>query len=290
MELRVLRYFLIVAREENITRAAQLLHITQPTLSRQLMQLEEELGVKLFHRSKHHIILTEDGLLLKQRAQEMIMLSDKTIQELSHRSDVLSGEIAIGCGESRNMSFLAEQMKSFNKLYPQVKFSIYSATTDDIKDRIEKGLLDMGLLMEPVNIVRYEFIHMPLREKWAILTRRDSELGNKLVIKPEDLLNTPLLIGKRELVKHEIANWFGEYYEQINIVADYNLLLNAAAMVREGVGVAIGFDLGAIYEDLRVVPLSPALETGAVLAWKRNQTHASATSYFIKHIKNNLDI
>ncbi len=155
------------------------------------------------------------------------MLSDKTIQELSHRSDVLSGEIAIGCGESRNMSFLAEQMKSFNKLYPQVKFSIYSATTDDIKDRIEKGLLDMGLLMEPVNIGRYEFIHMPLREKWAILTRRDSELGNKLVIKPE---------------------------------------------------------------DLHVVPLSPALETGAVLAWKRNQTHSSATSYFIKHIKNNLDI
>lgn len=290
MELRVLRYFLIVAREENITRAAQLLHITQPTLSRQLMQLEEELGVKLFHRSKHHIVLTEDGLLLKQRAQEIIMLSDKTIQELSHRSDVLSGEITIGCGESRNMSFLADQMKSFNKLYPQVKFSIYSATTDDIKDRIEKGLLDMGLLMEPVNIGKYEFIHMPFREKWAILTRRDSALGNKLSIKPEDLLDTPLLIGKRELVKHEIANWFGEYYEQINIVADYNLLLNAATMVREGVGVAIGFDLGAIYEDLHVVPLSPTIETGAILAWKKNQTLASATSYFIKHIKNNLEI
>ena len=260
MEFRVLKYFLMVAREENITKAAALLHLTQPTLSRQLMQLEAELGVKLFHRSKHSIILTEDGMLLKRRAQEIVSLSDKTVQELSHKEDMLSGEIAIGCGETKNMLFLSEQIKKFRQKYPLVQFSIHSAIADDIKERIEKGILDIGLLMEPVDVGKYEFIRMPQKEKWGILVRKDSELAAKESINPKDLTNVPLIMVKRELVKNELASWFGDYYEGLQIAATYNLILNAASMVERGVGVALCFDLGAaFYEDLCFIPLAPTL-------------------------------
>ena len=287
MELRVLKYFLMVDREENITKAAALLHLTQPTLSRQLMQLEEELGVKLFHRSKHSIILTEDGMLLKRRAQEIVSLSHKTVQELSHKEDVLSGEIAIGCGESKGMLFLSEQIRKFQHKYPLVQFSIHSAIADDIKERIEKGILDIGLLMEPVDIGKYEFIRMPQREKWGILVRKDSELAEKESIDPWDLTGVPLIMVKRELVKNELASWFGDYYEELQIAAVYNLILNAAAMVERGVGVALCFDLGvAFYEDLCFIPLTPTLETGSVLVWKKNQTLGAAASQFISFLKN----
>lgn len=191
MELRILKYFLVVAREENITKAASMLHITQPTLSRQLMQLEEELDVKLFQRSNHKIILTEDGMLLKRRAQELVSLSKKTIQELSHKDQVLSGEIAIGCGETKSMAFLADQIRTFQKEHSQVQFHIHSAIADDIKERLEKGTLDIGLLMEPVDIGKYEFIRMPLKERWGIVARKDSRLTSKSTIHPEDLLESP---------------------------------------------------------------------------------------------------
>lgn len=287
MEFRVLKYFLMVAREENITKAAALLHLTQPTLSRQLMQLEAELGVKLFHRSKHSIILTEDGMLLKRRAQEIISLSDKTVQELSHKEDVLSGEIAIGCGETKNMLFLSEQIRKFRQKYPLVQFSIHSAIADDIKERIEKGILDIGLLMEPVDIGKYEFIRMPQKEKWGILVRKDSELAAKESINPKDLTNVPLIMVKRELVKNELASWFGDYYEGLQIAATYNLILNAASMVERGVDVALCFDLGvSFYEDLCFIPLAPTLETGSVLVWKKNQTLGAATSQFMRYLRN----
>ena len=286
MEIRVLKYFLMVAREENITKAAVLLHLTQPTLSRQLMQLEEELGVKLFHRSKHSIVLTEDGMLLKRRAQEIVSLSHKTVQELSHKEDMLSGEIAIGCGETKGMLFLSEQIRKFQQKYPLVQFSIHSAIADDTKERIEKGILDIGLLMEPVD-GKYEFIRMPKKEKWGILARKDSELAAKEFINPEDLLGVPLIMVKRELVKNELASWFGDYYEGLQIAATYNLILNAAAMVERGVGIALCFDLGvAFYEDLCFIPLTPTLETGSVLVWKKNQTLGAATSQFMNFLKN----
>ncbi len=286
MELRVLRYFLTVAREENITRAAKLLHVTQPTLSRQLMQLEDELGVKLFHRGKYSVSLTEDGMLLKRRAQEIVSLSDKTVEELSRKEEILSGEIAIGCGEARNMSVFADQIVAFREKYPLVQFNIYSASADDIKERIEKGTLDMGLLMEPVDIGKYEFIHMPQKETWGILTRKDSELAQNKAITPEDLAGIPLLIPRREEVKNELASWFADAYEQLQIAATYNLIINAAAMVRSKAGVALCFNLGAIYEELCFVPLSPAMETGAVIVWKKNQTIPAATAQFIHSLRN----
>lgn len=288
MELRVLRYFLMVAREENITRAAGLLHVTQPTLSRQLIQLEEELGVKLFHRNKYRITLTEEGLLLKQRAQEIVALSDKAKQELTKSEGTLSGEIAIGCAEARSFSVLAEQIVAFRKLYPRVRFRIYSATADDVKDRMENGLLDMGLLMEPVDIGRYAFIRMPVRERYGVLVRRDSPLAVKESVRPEDLVGMPLLFGSREGVREEIAGWFGEQFDRMEVAVRYNLIRNGADLVEHGAGVALTIDQANIGENLRFIPLSPVLELGSVLAWKNLRTFPPAVRGFIDHLKHTI--
>ena len=265
MELRVLRYFLVVAREENITRASQLLHITQPTLSRQLIHLEEELGVKLFKRSKYRIILTDEGMLLRRRAQELVDLADKTEREFQRHEEELSGEIAIGCGESNSMSFLSTQMAAFRKEHPLVSFNIYSATADDIKDRLENGILDIGLLAEPVEIGRYDFIRMPRQDVWGVLVRSDSALASLEHVTPRDLLGVPLILARRRQVKDEIASWFGEYYEHVEVAGTFNLILNAANMVLHGVGVAMGFDLADISDELRFIPLYPELKPGTVL-------------------------
>lgn len=285
MELRVLSYFLMVAREENITKAAQLLHITQPTLSRQLMQLEEELGVELFHRGKHNVTLTEDGMLLRRRAQEIIALSEKTKMEFNRQEAVIAGEIAIGCGETRNMSILSESMAAFRKQYPLVRFSIYSAAADDIKERIEKGLLDIGLLTQPVDLMKYEFIRMPYQERWGILTRKDSPLAKKEAVTPDDLRSISLITVRRELVKNELANWFGTGFDEMEIAANYNLIINAANMVENGLGSVLCFDLGVFFENLCFVPLSPELETGAVLVWKKNQVLSPEHTQFVACVK-----
>ena len=285
MELRVLKYFLVVAREENITRAAALLHVTQPTLSRQLMQLEEELGVKLFRRGRYHITLTDDGVLLRRRAQEIVDLAEKTEREFQNRGEELAGEIAIGCGETGNMSFLSERMAEFRKKHPLVRFQIHSAGADDIKERMEKGLADMGLLIEPVDIGRYEFIRMQKKEQWGVMIQSTSPLAEKPFVTPEDLRQTPLIMAKRELVQNELANWFGDVYESLEIAATYNLLLNAVNMVRHGVGAALCFRLDGEYSGLSFLPLEPKLEAGAVLAWKKAQTVSTATGEFIRYVK-----
>lgn len=287
MELRVLKYFLMVAREENITKAAQLLHITQPTLSRQLMLLEEELGTRLFWRGRHNITLTDDGMLLKRRAQEIVGLVDKTEQEFAQQAKELSGEIMIGCGETCNMALLADLMTAFREQHPLVQYNIYSATAEDVKERLESGLLDMGLLMEPVEFDRYDFLRMPYRERWGILARYDSPLADRQVIKPADLLNTPLIISRREQVQHELAAWFGAEYEHLQIAATFNLFVNAAIMVKHHVGTALCLDLGTtLYDSLRFIPLSPQLETGAVLVWKKNLVSSRVVSAFINHSAN----
>lgn len=287
MELRVLKYFLMVAREENITRAAGLLHVTQPTLSRQLIQLEEELGVTLFRRSKHNILLTNDGMLLKRRAQELVELAEKTEQELSHREETLAGEIAIGCGETCGMAHLAELMVAFREKHPLVQYRVYSATADDIKERIEKGLLDLGLLIEPVELKKYEMLRFPLRERWGILTRRDSPLAEKAEICPSDLLHTPLLLPVRGEVREELAGWFGSCFEQVTVAACYNLLINAAIMVKHHVGTALCFDLGTtVYDELCFVPLSTPIRDGVVLVWKKSAAASQAVERFIQEARN----
>ena len=286
MELRVLRYFLAVAREENITRAAAVLHLTQPTLSRQLMGLEEELGVQLFHRSRYRVILTDEGMLLRRRAQELVDLADKTAREFTAREMELTGEIAIGAGETRSMTFLSRAICSFREQYPRVTFRIFSANADDVKERLDMGLLDMGLLTEPVDVGRYAFCRMEERDRWGVLVRVDSPLAERDMVTPEDLEDLPLLFSGRESVQRELANWFGDRWERLRTAATFNLILNAANMVRCGVGVALGFDLDLAFDGLRFLPLSPAMETGTVLVWKKDQTLTPAAETFQHHIKN----
>ena len=286
MEIRTLKYFLAVAREENITRAAALLHLTQPTLSRQLMQLEEELGVQLFHRSRYHIVLTDEGMLLRRRAQELVDLAEKTEREFACRETELMGEISIGAGETRSMSFLSRAMVSFRTLYPKVTFRIFSANADDVKERLDMGILDMGLLTEPVDVGKYAFCRMREKDLWGVLVRADSPLAAMEAVTPQDLEDVPLLISGREIVQRELASWFGERWEKLQIAATFNLVLNAANMVRCGVGTALCFDLNTAFDDLRFLPLSPRMETGTVLVWKKDQILTPAVEAFHQHIKN----
>ena len=288
MELRVLRYFLAVAREENITKAAAMLHLTQPTLSRQLMQLEEELGELLFQRSRYRIILTNDGTLLRRRAQELVDLADKTAREFSERETELMGEIAIGAGETRSMTALSRAIQSFRTLYPKVVFRIFSANADDVKERLDMGLLDMGLLTEPVDVGKYAFCRMQEKDRWGVLVRADSPLAALEAVTPEDLEAVPLLCSGREGVQRELANWFGDRWERLEIAATFNLILNAANMVRCGVGAALGFDLNLAFDDLRFLPLSPAMETGTVLVWKKDQVLSPVMEVFRRHAKSAL--
>lgn len=285
MELRVLKYFLMVAREENITRAAQLLHVTQPTLSRQLMQLEEELGVSLFRRSNHNIILTEDGMLLKRRAQEIVDLAEKTRRDLAQREKDIAGEISVGSGEAQSVACFGKILAAFREKHPLVRYQMFSGNADNIKDRIESGLLDMGLLMEPVDIGKYEFVRMPVREEWGVLVREDSPLAAQEAVTPGDLVGIPLMMSGRALVRNELANWFGDAYERLDILMSYNLLYNVAVLVQQGIGAALCLRLDSRYDHLRFVPLSPRLEIGSVLAWKKNQIYSPATSAFIEFAK-----
>lgn len=290
MELRILKYFLAVAREENITKAAALLHITQPTLSRQLMQMEEELGVKLFRRGKHNILLTEDGMLLRRRAQEIVDLAEKTAKELKHEDENISGEISIGCGETQNMKPLSEMIASFQQKYPDVNFNIYTAIADDVKERLENGILDMGLLLEPVEISRYHYIRMPLKEKWQVLMRRDSLLAGKQSVTPQDLADIPLIMAKRQSVRNVLENWFGYDKTRLHVVSTCNLShYNQSIMVESGIGMALVMEFSCNQDTLCLRPLEPALESGCVLVWKKNQALFPAMLHFIEHVKEYLE-
>lgn len=284
VELRVLNYFLAIAREENITRAAQSLHVTQPVLSRQMMQLEEELGVKLFTRSNHKINLTEDGMLLKRRAQELVMLAEKTKREFVRNEKDLAGEITIGSGEFQSTRIFSQVMTSFQKKHPLVQFRIYSGNAENIRDYIERGLLDLGVMGEPVDIRKYDFTSIPEKETWGILVRTDSKLAQKESITLEDLMDIPLITASRDFQK-DLGEWFGEHFGRLHVVATGNLLYNEAMLVESGMGVAICIQLNCTYENLRFIPLSPAVESRTVLAWKKDQVFSPATAAFIEYAK-----
>ena len=284
MELRVLRYFLTVTREENITKAAKLLHVSQPAISRQLAQLEDELGVKLFTRGNHHITLTEDGLMLRRRAQEIVALADKTQRDFHQHTAELTGEIAIGSGELRSFSMLGAMLADFSALHPQVRYTLFSGNADHIKEKIESGTLDLGLLSMPVELSRYDFLRFPVAEEYGVLVRADSPLAERKLLQPEDLANVPLMLPERALVRSELANWFGDLYDRLNVILTFNLAYNAAMLVRQGLGAALCLRLDCAYDDLVFVPTSLALDNGSALVWKKHQTHAPAVSALIAHI------
>ena len=282
----MLKYFLMVAREENITRAAEQLHMTQPTLSRQLMQLEDELGTKLFKRKNHSIFLTEDGMRLKKRCKDILELADQIDREFTGKQDGgISGKITIGSAETKSIADIAKVMEKFQEDNPLVQYEIYTANADDVKEKIENGTVDVGVLSEPVDISKFNFIRMNKKERWGILTRNDSDLAGKEYIEPKDLTGIPLIMVKRELVKNELGSWFGEYFDGLDIAAEYNLLNNAAILAQNNIGSVLCFDVGADYDNLKFIPLNPEVKTGLVLVWRKNQTLPEAVSEFIKKMK-----
>lgn len=207
MEVRVLRYFLTVVREESITKAAEVLHITQPTLSRQLAQLEGELGVTLFSRGTRKISLTSEGMLLKRRAEEILELVDKTEQEMARQEELVEGTVAVGCGDLLAVQTLGELIRSFIQKYPRVTFDLYTATADHIKERMDRGVTDIGLLLEPVEMDKYEHIRLNRKESWGVAMRPDDPLAGKEKIRPEDLKGRPLILPRRLSLQSELASW-----------------------------------------------------------------------------------
>ena len=285
MELRVLNYFLAIAREESFTKAAQQLHITQPTLSRQIAQLEEELGVDLFVRSNHNIILTEDGMILKRRAQEILSLADKTKRDFLHKDENLEGVISIGSGEFLSTRCLTDCIAQFRRKHPLVRYEFYSGNAGNIRDQIERGLLDIGLMSEPIDIRKYEFISMPIKEAWGAFVREDSPLIDKDFIAPQDLVDIPLILPLGDFAESHIGKWFGEYISQIDVIAKGNLLYNEAMMAQSNIGAVIGIRLKSNYDRLRFIPLNPSLKIDTALAWKKEQIFSAATTAFIDFSK-----
>lgn len=285
MELRVLNYFLAIAREENFTRAAEQLHLTQPTLSRQIADLEQELGVKLFTRSNHNIILTEDGMILKRRAQEILSLADKTKRDFLYKNENLEGVISIGSGEFLSTRYLTDCIAEFRKRYPLVRYEFYSGNAGNVRDYIERGLLDIGLMAEPIDLRKYDFVSMPVKEQWGALVQLDSPLAEQEFITPQDLTAIPVISALGEFTESDIGKWFGEYAGQIDVVAKGNLLYNEAMLAESGIGAVLGIRLNYNYNNLRFIPLSPALESGSALAWKKEQIFSSATATFIDFAK-----
>ncbi len=281
MELRVLNYFLAVAREENFTKAAAVLHVTQPTLSRQIADLERELGVRLFVRSNHSIVLTEDGMILKRRAQEILSLAEKTKRDFMQKKDDLSGTVCIGSGEFLSTECLAEIIEKFHRKYPDVKFELYSGNADNIRDYIERGFLDLGLMSEPVDMRKYNFVNMPEKEQWGVLVPMDSPLSQREEIRPKDLEGMSLITATGDFNQSRIGKWLGDYRDRVNPVASGNLLYNGAMLARAGVGLMVGIRLSCAYDGLRFIPFAPALELSTAVAWKKEQVFSPAVSEFI---------
>lgn len=292
MEIRVLKYFLAIAKEGSITKAADSLYLTQPTLTRQIQNLEQELGQKLFVRGKYRVSLTPEGLIFKKRAEEIIDLVEKTCAEFASTNEVIKGDIYIGCGETDSMKYIAVVMKELQNEYPEIKFHIYSGNAEDVTEKLDKGLLDFGVLIQPIDLSKYDYLTLPKKDVWGVIMRKDSPLAAKKVITLKDLLNVPIIASRQMSKKYSkesgFLDWFGKEFNNLNIAATYNLLYNAAIMVDPGIGYAVSLDKLANTSEqssLCFRPLSPKLESGLDIVWKKNQVFSPAAQLFLTKLK-----
>lgn len=292
MELRVLRYFLAVAREENITAAANSLHMTQPTLSRQLRDLEEELGQKLLVRGNHRMTLTAEGMLLRKRAEEIVSMADKTEEEFRAMKGGLSGDVYIGGGETDAMNLIAAVCRELQEEHPGIRYHLFSGNAQDVTERLDKGLLDFGLLIQPTDIAKYNYLSLPAKDTWGVILRRDSPLAAKPCARLEDLVDVPLLFSRQVLEDrsedNELAKWFGASWNDLNIVTTFNLCYNASVMAKQGLGYVISLDkLVDTSGDspLCFLPLDPRLESGLDVVWKKYQVFSAAAEEFLERLR-----
>ncbi|MEB5951314.1 LysR family transcriptional regulator [Enterococcus innesii] len=288
MELKNLTTFLAVAEKETISAAAKHLHLSQPSLSRQLMDLEKELGVTLFTRGNRKITLTEDGLLFRKRAEEIVELLEKTRSEFLSPRDTIAGNVSIGAGETYVIQLLGKIIKEIQVEYPNIKFHFYSGNADEVKERLDKGLLDFGVIISPVDVKKYDSLRLPAKDIWGVLMRKDSPLAVKEVITPKDLWDVPLITSRQSLVSSELSKWLKKDLKKLTVVATYNLVYNASKLVEEGVGYGLTLDKLVNFapdSPLCFRKLSPTLESNLDVIWKNTQVFSKASGLFLERMK-----
>lgn len=287
MDIRVLKYFLAVAQEESITRAAEQLHMSQPPLSRQLKDLEDELGKQLLIRGSRRVRLTEEGKILRRRAEEIVSLMEKTQTEIMSASDEIDGWISVGGGESEGMRLIAKVLKGMRDDYPKLRIRLVSGSAEETAEQLERGMLDFGLMIEPAGISDCDLIRLPVKDKWGVLMRRDDLLSACEYITPDLLTETPLLVSAQHMTENVLSGWLGGDYDKLNIAGEYNLLHNAAILVKEGIGSALCLESAADTSEEGVLcfrPLEPCLEAGMVLVWKKHHAFSKQARKFIERL------
>lgn len=282
MELRLLRYFLEVANEGNITRAAAKLHITQPSLSRQIAHLESELGRKLYTRESSGIRLTEEGFLLKKRAEEILDLAAKTKDELSESSKTITGTVYIAAGETSGIRYVARILRQMRQDYPEVRYRMISGDYEDVTDKLDKCLTDFGLFVGKVNLTKYECITLPYSDRWGAVVRADDPLAGRKFIRAKDLQGRELLFSHQAKTHGEFSEWLGYPAEALDIIGTHNLAFNASLMVREGLGILITIEGIVNGEGLKFIPLRPELKAELVLAWRKGAVMSRAARKFLE--------
>lgn len=294
MELRVLQYFLAVAREQNISAAAESLHLAQPTLSTQLKALEKELGKQLLIRGtkgSRKVLLTEEGMLLRKRAEEILELVRMTENEISLSNEVIAGDVYIGTGESDMIRIFARAAKRIQETYPDIHYHILSGNATFVQEHLDRGLIDFGVVYGPVNPRIYSAIQIPIRDTWGVLMRKGSPLAEKRVIRPQDLWGKPLILSAQKSDAWPMSNWFGQDMAKLHVVATYNLVYNASLLVEEGLGYAVCFDKlinVSGNSPLCFRPLSPKIEAEASIIWKRYQVFSKAADCFLRELERTL--
>jgi len=287
MEIRVLKYFVESAKEESMTKAAAKLHVTQPTLSRQLKELEEELGQKFFVRSNYSIRLTPEGEILYKRAIDILDMVDRTTSEFESMKDFTGGDIYIGCAESEGFSYLAKAFKSLQEKFPQIRLHLYSGNAQTVTERLDKGLLDFAVVVQNVDIVKYDYFDFPSKDVWGLLMRKDSPLISKPVISYEELLQLPLILSRQGFT-NEMPEWLRKNESKLNVVATYDLLFNATVLVKEGIGYALSFDKLANTSSDSILcfrPLSPLITSPMRMIWNQKQVLSKAASLLLAELR-----
>ena len=294
MEFRLLEYFLAVAREQNITAAAESLHISQPALSTQLKNLEDELGKQLLIRGvkgSRKVILTEDGMILRKRAEEMLLLMRRTKEEISGSNETIAGNVFIGAGETETVRLFAKVAKKLQQKYPDIRYNISSGNAKHVLEYLDKGLIDFGLLFAEIDAQKYEAIPVPLKDTWGVLMRRDSPLAEKETICPEDLWEKPLIVSHQKGDDAYLNQWLQREASELHIVATYNLLFNASLLVDEGLGYALCYDrlINTQGSNLCFRPFSPRLEARGFIVWKKYQVFSKAANVFLRCLRELLE-
>ncbi len=286
MEIRVLKYFIAIAREQSILAAAESLHLSQPTLSRQIKDMEEELGKQLFIRGSRKITLTEEGMILRKRAEEILDLVQKTENEIT-LSNLICGDIFIGTGETDGVRFIAKSAKMLNEQYPDIHYHIVSGDSVDIIEKLDRGLIDFAVLVGNVDISKYNYMELPIKDMWGVLMKKDSSLAQKECITPQDLWEKPLIVSRQAIKGNDLIQWLKKDISQLNIIAHYNLVYNASLMVDEGLGYALCLDkiINVTDTTLCFKPFQPKLEVGMNIVWKKYQILSKASEKFLEKLK-----